>query len=427
MRPLVRRLALATVIVALAGCTAFRDSADDAEPASVGEVRIGVLAPVSGADAALGRQALQGAQLAAQLVNGEDASVPLPLVGGNGLPGLGGAPLTIVPADTKGNVEEGSRLAAELATGRRVAGIVGALDAPVTVAASQRTERLGVPFVNGDTSTGYLTQRGLDWFFRTGPNDRMFGEGFFSVLDQEATADSEPRRVAILYSNDKGGSDVAAVTEELAGEGGYSVTKIAFSTGAQDLTAAARQVQDANPTAAFLIASSRVDAERLVKAFGAIGYKPPGMMAFGPGFTNPAVLQAVAPQAGAVLRGAAWSPELAGRNPTAQAVGTIFQDKFGAPMTSVAAGSFTAVLTLARAINDARSVDPQRVRAALIDLDIPGRDTIMPWDGIRFDETRQNSQAGAVVEQLVGRDLRVVFPQGLAQAQTVWPAPGARA
>jgi branched-chain amino acid transport system substrate-binding protein len=72
-------------------------------------------------------------------------------------------------------------------------------------------------------------------------------------------------------------------------------------------------------------------------------------------------------------------------------------------------------------------VDPQQMRPALIDLDIPGRGTIMPRYGIRFDATRQNAQAPAVVEQLVGRDLHVVFPPGLAQAQTVWPADGASA
>lgn len=427
MRTWVRRSAMAAIVVALGGCTAIRDSGGEAGPRPVDEVKIGVLAPLSGADAGVGRQALQGAQLAAELVNEAEAAVPLPPVGGGGLGGLDGARLTVIPGDTKGDAGQGGRLAADLVTGQRVAGLVGASDAAVTVAASQRTERLGVPFVNGDTSTGYLTERGLDWFFRTGPNDRMFGEGFFSVLEEQATATGGARRVAILYSDDKGGSDVAAVTEDLAAEGGYEVRKISFQPGAQDLASAARLVREADPTAAFLIASSRADAERIVKAFGTIGYTPPGIMVFGPGFSNPAVLQATGPEGEGVLRGAAWSPELAARNPTAQAVGTLYQERFGAAMTGVAAGSFTAVLTLAKAINDARSVDAQRVRAALIDLDLPGRDTIMPWDGIRFDATRQNSQAAAVVEQVVGRNLRVVFPQGLAQAEAVWPVANARA
>ena len=84
-------------------------------------------------------------------------------------------------------------------------------------------------------------------------------------------------------------------------------------------------------------------------------------------------------------------------------------------MTESAAGTFTAVLMLAEAIDNAGSIDPQRVRAALLNLDIPGRETIMPWSGVRFDGSHQNVAANGVVEQRVGDALRVVFPSELQQ------------
>ena len=58
-----------------------------------------------------------------------------------------------------------------------------------------------------------------------------------------------------------------------------------------------------------------------------------------------------------------------------------YEERFNQPMTEIAAGTFTAVLMLAEAIDNAGSTDPQRVRAALLNLDIPGRETIMPWSG----------------------------------------------
>jgi branched-chain amino acid transport system substrate-binding protein len=82
----------------------------------------------------------------------------------------------------------------------------------------------------------------------------------------------------------------------------------------------------------------------------------------------------------------------------------------------VAAGSFTAVLTLAAAIDAAGSVEPERVRAALLGLDLPSRSTIMPWSGVRFDASHQNARAAGTVEQLVQGGFRVVFPPELAQA-----------
>jgi branched-chain amino acid transport system substrate-binding protein len=96
-------------------------------------------------------------------------------------------------------------------------------------------------------------------------------------------------------------------------------------------------------------------------------------------------------------------------------------------MSDVAAGTFTAVVTLATAVDRARSVDAERVRAALLNLDIPGRSTIMPWKGVRFDPTtHQNTRATGVVEQLLQGQFRVVFPRELGENPVIWPITAAR-
>jgi branched-chain amino acid transport system substrate-binding protein len=93
----------------------------------------------------------------------------------------------------------------------------------------------------------------------------------------------------------------------------------------------------------------------------------------------------------------------------------------------VAAGTFTAVVTLATAVDRARSVDADRVRAALLNLDIPGRSTIMPWNGVRFDSTtHQNTRATGVVEQFLAGSFHVVFPRELGQTPAEWPITDAR-
>jgi len=87
-------------------------------------------------------------------------------------------------------------------------------------------------------------------------------------------------------------------------------------------------------------------------------------------------------------------------------------------MTEPAAETFTAVLTLAQAVDSARSLDAQPIRTALLGLNVPGRDTIMPWGGIRFDQTGQNVQAAALVERITPDVAHVVFPQELAADNT---------
>src|SRR5262245_31531716 len=180
MNPAMGRFIGLAAAVALVGAVPACSSGND-QAAATGEVRVGLLAPISGTHAAEGRAVVQGAQLAADVVNGSYPAIQLPLAAGTGIPAVGGAKLRLISADSRSDVTLGGRQAADLVA-RNVAGIVGAYDVAVTQAASQRTERSGVPWINGDTSARYLTDLGLDWFFRIGPSDRSYGEAFFSLL-----------------------------------------------------------------------------------------------------------------------------------------------------------------------------------------------------------------------------------------------------
>jgi branched-chain amino acid transport system substrate-binding protein len=420
---LLSRVALAAAVLSAAACTA---SESEDKPASLSEVRIGVLVPKSGKSAAAGAQALHGAELAVALVNGDEGGpVQLAGVGSGGLAGVGGAKLAIVAGDTKSSPEAGTSEAVRLVTQERVAGLVGAYDAAVTKAASQRTERLSIPFVNGDSPADFLTERGLDWFFRTGPTDRMFGEAFYSTLQREEEV--RPTRISMLYTTDTNGESLHRVLHNLAPEANYQEHgMVKFEQGQPDLVTPIQKLRDEKkPEVLFVMTSTGSDAVRVLKTMETMGYRPPQIFAFGDAFSEPQVLQAAGTAGEGLYYGTAWSREIAGRSGIAKAVMERYEERFGQPMGEVAAESFTAVLALAEAIDSAGSTDPQRVRTALLNLDIPGRETIMPWTGIRFDASHQNAAANGVVEQRVQDAFRVVFPDELQQARPVGQAAGA--
>jgi branched-chain amino acid transport system substrate-binding protein len=407
------RIALVAAVVLLAACTGG-ESGD--ETSSVSEVRIGVLAPTTGPSRAAGAEVQRGAELAAALVNGDEGAVSLAGVGSERLAGLGGARLTIVAGDTKSGLDAGTSEADRLVTEERVVGLVGAYDAAVTEAASQRTERLGIPFVNGDSPAGYLTERGLTWFFRTGPTDRMFGEAFYSTLQQEKV---RPKRISMLYTTDAPGESLHQVLHDLAPQADYDEHgMVKFNRGEPNLVPQLQELRDVKkPEVLFLMTSTGSDAVRVLKTMEAMEYRPPQIFMFGGGVSEAQVQQAAGTAGEGLFYGTAWSREIAGRSAIAKRVIELYEERFDQPMSDIAAGTFTAVLVLAQAIDSAGSTDPQRVRAALLNLDIPGRETIMPWSGVRFDaSSRQNVAANAVVEQRVGDAFRVVFPGELRLA-----------
>ncbi|WP_235948024.1 hypothetical protein [Candidatus Frankia alpina] len=81
----------------------------------------------------------------------------------------------------------------------------------------------------------------------------------------------------------------------------------------------------------------------------------------------------------------------------------------------------------ARAIEDAGSSERERIRSALVAIDLPGAATIMPWNGVRFDGTHQNTLSATAVEQDTDGTFTTVYPRDLATTSVNWPPPGSPA
>jgi branched-chain amino acid transport system substrate-binding protein len=250
----------------------------------------------------------------------------------------------------------------------------------------------------------------------------MFGEAFYSTLQKQKV---RPKRISMLYTTDTDGETLHRVLHNLAPEANYHEHgMVKFDPGQPDLVSPIRKLRDVKkPEVLFLMTSTGGDAVRVLKTMETMRYRPPQIFAFGDAFSEPQVLQAAGTAGEGLFYGTAWSREIAGRNAIARPVMELYEERFNQPMNETAAESFTAVLVLAQAIDNAGSTDPQRVRAALLNLDIPGRETIMPWSGIRFDASHQNVAANAVVEQRVAQAFRVVFPSELQQAKPVGQIP----
>jgi branched-chain amino acid transport system substrate-binding protein len=396
-------------LVALSACTGTPH-----QSTAVPEVRIGLLGALSGPGT--GQEASRGAELAALVVN-QVQSLPLPLSGAAGLPGLGGAKIRIVQPDPGANPNDPAAQATGLVARQHVVGLISADSAKATAVASERTERIGVPFLGSVASADFLTERGLDWFFRATPTDQLVAEAALALV--EKNSGGAANKIGIVNASDDTSNDSATSVQRVAGEAGDTLalpTPAVFDPR-QDPRPAIDKVRKGGPQALVAVASQPGDARALI-ATGALSTTGPQSLAIGAGFSPQTVGQAGLGAGAAVLHGAVWTQDFAERNLAASAVASLYQRRFKAPMTEAAAETFTAVLTLAQAVDSARSLDAQAIRTALLGLNVPGRDTIMPWGGIRFDQTGQNVQAAALVERITPNAARVVFPQELAGDNT---------
>ncbi len=225
--------ALAAALVAVPACS---PSGADSAASDVKEIKIGTPLPLSGPNAALGKDALQGAQLAADIINNGLPGLKLPLAGDKGLPNLNHAKFKIVSADTQGKPENGASAVNHLVNDEKVDILAGALESGVTKTAAQQAERLQIPFVTSISSSPALTQAGLKWFFRTGPTDVTYAESFFGVLDEEKKKNVSADKIALLYMNNTFGTDAATVAKNLARANNKQiVADVPFDPAATDL------------------------------------------------------------------------------------------------------------------------------------------------------------------------------------------------
>ncbi len=372
-------------------------------------VRIGAIYPLTGALASTGTGIQSAIELAVDIVNHPHPELKtLPLAAGSGLPALGGAKLEVVFADSQGSPATGLADAQRLIDEQGVVALTGAYQSNVTETCSRVAEQRGIPYLNGESSSPDLTERGYKWFFRTTPNDETFLHNMMQFLD---TVHKVPtRRVAVVYENtDFGVNTYKAVAKFAPQFHREIVANIAYSAGSPSLSAEVAKLAAAKPEVA-IFASYTSDALLFVRTMREMKYAPPLLLANDAGFIDPAFIQQAGPQAQGILTRDVWANDIARTNPMLSRINALFRARNGRDLDGNNARSMAGVLVLADAINRAGSTEPEAIRKALVATNLHADQVAMPWAGVKFDAHGQNLRGAGLILQLEGSGYQTVWP-----------------
>jgi len=388
------------------------------------EVVIGVLYPMTGPVAQVGIDSVNALKVALDIIN-NDVNINLPLGRGAGLPRLGGAKVRIVVVDHQGKPDIGLAEAERLITQEKVHALFGAYFSSVTNTASQVAERMGIPFLNAESSSPALTERGFKWFFRTSPHDGHFSLAMFDFMrDFEKKRGIKFKSVAILNEDTQFGADSAKVQDELAKKYGYEVVaKIPFRTGTTSLDAEIGRLKTANADV-VLPSLYTSDAILLTRTARNLDYNPKMIIAQNAGYTDPKFVAEMGKEAEGAITRAPFALDMSAKKPLIPVINDMFKKLSGGrDLSDVPARAFTGFLTLADAINRAGSTDPGAIQKALRETNIPADQLLMPWTGVRFDEKGQNAGVRAILQQLQGGTYHTIYPFELATKDAMYPIP----
>ena len=388
------------------------------------DIAIGVVYPMSGPSAQAGIDNRPVFEIAAEIANGA-TDLPFPFYQRlKGMPGLKGARVRLIFSDHQGKPEIGQAEAERLITQEKVAALVCCWHSNVTATASQVAERHGVPFLNAESSSPGLTARGFQWFFRTSPHDGHFTQVMFEFFrDFQAKRGVKLKTLGLTYEDTTFGSDSGKVEKELAQKYGYDVIlDLQYRARATSLQSEVQRLKAANPDV-WMPTSYQTDAILFVRTSRELDYNPRMIMAQNSGHISSDFVKEMGKEAEGTLTRAPFSTDLIGKRPVATALNAIYLKRAGKDLYDFPARAFTGIMTLLDAINRAGSTAPDAVRRALVATNIPGDQLIMTWEGIKFDQTGQNTGVKGIILQMQGGKYHTVYPFDAATRDVIYPIP----
>ena len=388
------------------------------------EVRIGVIYPLTGPLAASGAEMRDALELAADIVNNGAKGIPeLPFAAGGALTNLKGAKIKLVFADHQGNPQVGATEAERLISQEKVVALMGAYNSNVTQTTSQVAERYKIPFLNAESSSPTLTTRGFKYFFRTTPHDELFVHNAFDFLkDIEATRHIKVGSVATLSENTLFGNEAAKLQLKYATAQGYKmVQQVSYPAKTTQLTSEVQTLKAAHPT--VLLQSSYSEAILSMKTYKELGYLPDMLVANDAGFADTEFVKTLGKDADYVISREVWALDIGEKKPLIRKVDDLFRSRYKIDFTGNSSRTFTGLMVMADAINRAGSTEPEAIRKALAATDMPGSKLIMPWKGVKFDETGQNTLGAGILVQIKDGKYHTVWPFNMASQDPIWPMP----
>ncbi|GAC1346666.1 MAG: ABC transporter substrate-binding protein [Acetobacteraceae bacterium] len=384
------------------------------------DVVIGAIYPLTGNAAQIGADARAAMDTMLEIINTTHAKVPMLMGGGGGLDRMGGAKIRIVYADHQNDPQKARAEAERLITQDKVSAIIGSYTSATAATISQVAERYEVPYLSVDNSSPSLNKRGLKWFFRTTPHDEMFTAAMFDFFKQVGAKTGHPvKSVALFYEDSIFGTDSSGVQRRLAGENQIQVlADIKYRANSPSLSAETQRLAAAKADV-VLPSSYTSDAMLLVRSLSEMHYAPV-IMAQAAGFQEQAFLSGAGPLAEGVFSRSSFAGDAVKSRPAIPAINAAFKAKSGKDLNDNTSRQIVGLQIMADAINRAASAKPDEIRKALIATDVAGDETIMPWRGVRFDDTGQNVLATPVIQQVADGRYHTVYPADVAVQDPVW-------
>jgi branched-chain amino acid transport system substrate-binding protein len=364
-------------------------------------VNVGVILPLSGANAQFGINSRQGIELVADEINAA-----------GGLKGLGGAKINLVIADSTSTPNNAATVAQRLIAENECCAILGAFASSLTLAISEVTERRGVPLITMSYSD-QLTGRGFKNVFQVTPKGSVIGRAQFNFAAELSGGTSKVNKVAILFEDTAFGTSTAAGLRAAAKDANVEIVMDeAYPLGITDVTPLVNKLRASKAQIVFPV-SYLNDSLLIVRALRQQKINIP-IVGGSAGYVIPDFAKALGDYADGVL-------SICSANYDLDTVSTErYRKRFNAFMVHEAVEHAVSLDVLIQSINAAKSAKTEDITRTLRSMTFTeGWAKTMTNGKIKFDESGLNIHAEPVMVQWQKNELATVWPPKFAKAKVI--------
>jgi branched-chain amino acid transport system substrate-binding protein len=366
-------------------------------------LKIGLVDPLSGANAPFGVHAKRGLEMAVEEINAAG--------------GILGAYVQLIVEDCAGDPKVSVTATEKLITVDKCQVIRGGFMSSVAAAMSEVTEKYEVPFVTTGGCAKSILEKGYKYIFRMPTNTTTFNEIAVDFLREVI----KPKKVAIMHNSLLMGVEnkdaflywvnKRGLNWEIVSIDSYDITSLDFKPLLQ-------KIKSLNPDV-LVIAGYLMDLALLSKQMVEIEFTP---VVFENGGAGTQLLQLI-DLSGEALKNwiceIDWWPDRQYPNATLIHQKSLeVWSRYGFPLESAFCYSYVGMYVVKSAVEKAKSLDPKKIRDAIATTEVN-----IPWYGpIKFYPNGQSTVRTVIVQVQDARANEPWQAHGLTY-HTIWPPP----
>ena len=373
------------------------------------DVKIALVAPLSGRWARQGQLKKMGAEMAIEEINSQ-----------GGIKALGGAKIVLREADAGDSVEKAVSAAQRVLTREKISAGIGSWLSSFTLGVTEVAERLQVPWLTLSYADS-ITERGFKYTFQTSPVSSAQAEQALELVTELAKKNGQPIKKAAVV-----GDNTAATVfffkplreKLLAAKGIELAVDEVWTPPLADATSIVQKLRAAQPDLVFYGATNFPDSIQVLQKVKEFGVKT-AIQGVGAWLVTPEYVKTVGKELLDNIQTVVAAHPLKGQDELVKK----FVQRTGEPfMTQDPLCTYAHVWLIKEAIEQAKSADPKAIRDALAKIDLstgPAAGALSPGR-IRFDERGRRVGAVPLIVQWQNGEPFTVVPAALATRPLVW-------